>query len=205
MVLYHGPIDFAAPPRAVVDAAQRIVREQRQLALGSGSAQLIADVRAVVAAAIQQRACPLAMLATEVDGLPLLDTALVRRVLAEVSEGIRSAPEGDLMDLVKVAGLPVPMFNPRLYLGDEFLAQPDAWWREAGVAGEVDSREWHLQPADCEHTMSRHDRMTAAGIRVLHFSPNQLRSRPHEVIELIRSAISAGSPVPAIREVPLTE
>jgi hypothetical protein len=52
--------------------------------------------------------------------------------------------------------------------------------------------------------MSRHDRMTAAGIRVLHFSRGQLRSRPDEVIELIRSAISAGSPVPTIRTVPMT-
>ena len=31
----------------------------------------------------------------------------------------------------------MPLFNPSLYLGDTFLAKPDAWWPDAGVAAEV--------------------------------------------------------------------
>jgi hypothetical protein len=28
-----------------------------------------------------------------------------------------------------------------------FIASPDAWWAREGVAAEIDSREWHLNPA----------------------------------------------------------
>jgi len=63
------------------------------------------------------------------------------------------------------------MYNPALYVDGKFLAKPDAWWPEAGVAAEVDSRAWHLLPADYERTLARHDRMIALGVRVLHFPP----------------------------------
>ena len=47
------------------------------------------------------------------------------------------------------------MFNARLYVGSEFVAVPDAWWPDVGVAVEVESREWHLSPEDWERTMRR--------------------------------------------------
>jgi hypothetical protein len=190
MVAYNCSIEFALVPRAAIDAA-----------IGM---QDIRAVRGLLAGVVQQQRCSVSELAAELGNSRERCTGLIRSVLGEVAGGMMSAPEGDLMDLVTRARLPVPMYNPWLYLGETFLARPDAWWPEAGVAGEVDSREWHLSPADWERTMSRHDRMTAAGIRVLHFSPAQLRSRPDEVVELVRSALSTGSPVPAIRTVPAT-
>ncbi|HEY1916071.1 MAG TPA: hypothetical protein VGH27_10915 [Streptosporangiaceae bacterium] len=42
--------------------------------------------------------------------------------------GIRSSPEGDFSDLIIRAGLPVPMYNARLFAGDTLLAIADAWW-----------------------------------------------------------------------------
>jgi very-short-patch-repair endonuclease len=84
------------------------------------------------------------------------------------------------------------MFNPSLYLGAEFLAAPDCWWKEAGVAGEVDSREWHLSPEDWQRTMERHARMTACGIMVLHFTPSQIRLEPAKVAATIRDALQVG-------------
>ena len=40
------------------------------------------------------------------------------------------------------------MFNARLLTADgDFIASPDAWWSREGVAVEIDSREWHLNPA----------------------------------------------------------
>ena len=95
------------------------------------------------------------------------------------------------------------MFNPRLFVGDAFLAQPDAWWREHGVAVEVDSREWHLLPEHWEQTMVRHRRMSAAGIIVLHVSPRQLREQPAQVLADIAAALQAGRPLPAIITRPL--
>ena len=94
---------------------------------------------------------------------------------------------------------PTPLYNPTLYVDGKFLARPDAWWPEAAVAAEVDSRAWHLMPADYERTLARHDRMITLGIRVLHFPPRKLRAAPREVVQQIRStlALSTGS-VPRI-------
>jgi very-short-patch-repair endonuclease len=123
--------------------------------------------------------------------------------LAEVAGGIRSATEGDLRDLIIGAGLPMPMFNARLYVGQKLIAVADAWWPQARVAVEVDSREWHLAPEDWERTL-RHDRaMGALGIVVLHLTPGQIRDEPARVAADISSAIGngrAGGPV--IRAVP---
>jgi hypothetical protein len=102
--------------------------------------------------------------------LLLLYDALFRRVLAEVAAGIRSAPEAELRELIASSSLPPPLYNPDLYLNGKFLARPDAWWPQAAVAVEVDSKEWHLLPSDWQRTLRRHRRMTAAGIYVVHLT-----------------------------------
>ncbi|MGO8962011.1 MAG: hypothetical protein ACLQFR_32260 [Streptosporangiaceae bacterium] len=185
----HGCIRFTLPPRAVIDAALRLTS--------------LRDIRAVMAGAVQQGTCSLRQLETELGNSRLRNSAPLRVVLSEVADGARSSPEADLMHLIKSSGLPTPLYNPRLYVGADFLASPDAWWKEQSVAAEVDSREWHLGPQGWEGTMSRHDRMAAAGIRVLHFTPRKIRAEPAEVISLIRSALLTGSPLPGIRTVPV--
>src|SRR5260370_5442685 len=70
----------------------------------------------------------------------------------------------------------MPLFNAKVYAGKDFIAKPDGWWPAAGVAVEVDSKEWHLSPEDWQQTMSRHARMSAHGIIVLHFTPRQIRT-----------------------------
>ena len=97
------------------------------------------------------------------------------------------------------------MYNPSLFVGGEFLASPDAWWPDAGVAVEVDSREWHFSPSDWERTQVRHARMSTHGILVLHYTPRRIRSDPAGVVQEIRKALEAGrrrSPLP-IRAVPV--
>jgi len=88
--------------------------------------------------------------------------------------------------------LPDPLYNPRLFVGEEFIAKPDAWWPEAGVAVEVDSRQWHLSPADWERTMARHSRMSALGITVLHYPPRRLHAEPRVIVAEIRAALEVG-------------
>jgi hypothetical protein len=182
-----GPIRYAPAERAVADTVRTMrVRD-------------LAAVRAVVAGAVQQGRCTIANLAAELQAGPVRGSATLRAVLAEVIDGIRSPAEADLRALITRSGLPQPLYNPKLYLADGvFLAQPDAWWPDHGVAAEVDSREWHLSPADWEATMARHARMSAAGIIVLHFSPRQQRDQPAEVIGTIARALRAGRPLPAI-------
>ncbi len=179
-VIAVGRRSYATAPRAVADAARSLTD--------------LREVRALVAGAVQRGRCPLGLLISELDQGPARGSRLLRQVIGEVAEGIRSGAEADFMDLVKRARLPIPMFNARLYATDgSLIAIPDAWWPEAGVAAEVDSREWHLSPADWEQTMARHARMSRYGIIVLHFSPSQIRTEPTAVVAAIADALKAGA------------
>jgi len=180
----EGEVRFAFPPRAVADA----VRPMTDLS----------DVRAVIGEAVQRRGCSILHLAGELAAGPAWGSSLFRRALTEVAEGIRSTAEGDLRDLIVRARLPMPLFNPRLLVGPEFLAMPDCWWPESGVAAEADSRAWHFSPRDWEQTMARHARMSAHGIVVLHFPPRQIRYQRDHVANIIRQALAAGRKLPQI-------
>jgi hypothetical protein len=100
----------------------------------------------------------------------------------------------------------MPLFNPSLYDGDTFIAKPDAWWPDAGVAGEVDSRAWHLSPEAWERTIARHNLMEKLGINVLHFTPRQLRDESSLVLDRITGALERGRQRPRLplRTVPCT-
>jgi hypothetical protein len=173
-----GELRYAPPARAIADT----VKQLRDLA----------DVRAVVAAGVQQGKVGVWQLAEEIAQGPVRGSAGLRRALAEVADGARSAAEADLVSLIRRARLPMPMLNPRLTVGDELLAIPDAYWPDAGVAAEVDSREWHLSPADWAQTMARHSRMSARGIIVLHYPPSRIRAAWREVADEIAAALDVG-------------
>ncbi len=179
---------YAMPPRAVADAVRTLDN--------------VRDARTVVASAVQQRRCRISQLADEIYARHGGD-ALLRTVLAEVAAGVRSAAEGDLRDLISGSNLPQPLYNPELFWNGAFLASPDAWWPEFGVAAEVESKQWHLLPDDWERTISRQRRMTSAGIYVLQFTPGQLRREPGVVLTDIGAALKAGRPVPGIMTRPV--
>jgi very-short-patch-repair endonuclease len=94
------------------------------------------------------------------------------------------------------------MFNARLLVDGVLLAVVDAWWPEASVAVEIDSREWHLLPAHWEDTMRRHDRLIAAGISVIHVSPRQIRTEPDVIVGYIADALQHGRPAAGIVTLP---
>jgi hypothetical protein len=176
-----GPplVNYALPARAAADAARWLTD--------------LREVRALVAGAVQNRLCTIDQLAEELHAGGPRDSALLRTVLAEVSSGARSAPEAELRVLIRTAGLPMPMFNPRLYLLDgTFIAKPDAWWPEAGVAIEVDSRRWHIDPGDWERTMDRHTELGQHSIVTLHFTPHKIRTDPAFVIAKMTGAYNSG-------------
>jgi hypothetical protein len=186
-----GPVRYVPPPRAVADA----VRDMASLR----------DVRAVVAEAVQRGRCRVKELGGELLDGPRNGSALFRQALADVAEGIRSVAEADLKDLLVKAKIPMPLFNPALYDKDgTFIARPDAWWPELGIAIEVDSREWHISPEDHAHTLARGRRMGKYQIVVLRFTPNQIRSDPASVIRDIREALEGarGRPPLNLRTVP---
>jgi very-short-patch-repair endonuclease len=189
-VCYQGVVQYALPERALTDAAREL--------------HSFRQVRALVADAIQQRYCRLDVLQEELAQGPRRGSAWLRRSLAEAADGIRSGAEGDFGDLLRRSGLPKPMFNARLYAGKVFIAVADAWWPEAGVAAEVDSRAWHLLPEDWEHDLRRHARMSGHGIIVLHFPPSRIRTDPAGVVADIKAALATGKSRPplAVRALP---
>jgi len=183
-------LQWAPPARAVADADW----DQTD----------IRSVRALVADAVQQGKSTIEQLAIELRAGPNQGSGVLRAALDEVADGIASVAEGDLRELIKNSGLPEPMYNARLFIGADFLAKPDMWWPDAGVAAEVDSREWHLSPAAWERTQARHARMSAHGILVLHYAPRRIRSDGAAVVAELRAAIEAGRQRPplAIKAVP---
>lgn len=140
--IQEGACSYAMPARALADTARTMTD--------------LREVRALIAGAIQRGDSSLGVLTIELSEGGRPGSGLLRRVLAEAGEGIRSVAEAELRDLIKRARLPMPMFNARLYAADgAFIAVADAWWPDAGIVAEVDSREWHLKPADWQRTMSR--------------------------------------------------
>ena len=170
---------YAPPARAVADTARWLTD--------------LREVRALVGDAVQNRHCAIAQLADELRAAGKANSALLRRVIAEVTDGVRSAPEAELRDLIIKARIPLPLFNPRLYLPNgNFIACPDGWWPEAGVAIEVDSRRWHMAPEDWERTMTRHSSLGQYGIVTLHVTPHQLRTDPASFLRKAANAYKAG-------------
>jgi hypothetical protein len=186
-----GPIRFASLARAVADAARGMTR--------------FSDVQALVCEAVQRGRCTLEQLVAELNDGPSAGTRWYRMALAEVGEGIRSAAEGDLKRLIDRSDLDKPVYNADLYTLDGiFLGRPDAWFGRAGVAGEVDSREYHMSARDYAETTMRHNRMEAAGIHMLHWLPSTIKAKPGRIVADLRDAIAAGNERPElpIRAVP---
>lgn len=180
-----GPIRFAELPRAVCDAARAMARP--------------GDVRAVVAEAIQRGRCDLASLINETNSGPSRGSRLLRLALGEVRDGVRSAAEADLRSLIEHSDVEKPMYNPALYTADgEFLGIADAWWQRAGVAAEIDSRQYHFFGESYERTLLRHNKVTAHAISVLHIPPGSLKREPSAILRDIRKSVENGNMRPPL-------
>lgn len=174
-----GPLRYALPARAVADTVRDLTS--------------LRDVRAMVADAVQRGHCRVPDLSEELSKGPSVGSKLFREALTDVADGIHSAAEGDLKDLLAKSGLPMPLFNASIYDNDDtFIARPDAWWPEKGIAVEVDSHEWHLSPHDHTRTLERQRRLAKRGILVLPFTPRDIRTQPADVINTIRHALETG-------------
>lgn len=144
------------------------------------------QVRSALAETVQRGFATPAGLAAELAAGSRRGRALPREALEEVGDGIRSVAEAKARELVLGSRLPRPVWNPRLLdVTGRFLACPDAWFDEAGLAWEIDSREWHLSPADYDRTLDRRSAMMAAGVVVVHTQPSRItREGPAVLREL---------------------
>lgn len=190
-----GPVERDGVPslapldRTVLDTARRL--EGRD------------EVRALLAEAVQQRRTTTSRLQQELDAGNQRGSGLVREVLEEIADGIRSAVEGWGRDLYAHSGLPPMLWNPRLYFpSGRFLASPDGYEPKAGLAWEQDSLEFH--PPEEDGTARRRADMVAAGVVVAHHRPGRLKREPQRVLEELRAyhRLAASRPTPDLVVVP---
>ena len=72
------------------------------------------------------------------------------------------------------------------------IATVDAWWQRAGVAVEIDSRNYHFTAEQQDYTTDRHDELAAHGILPQHYAPRTIRTAGPRVISQIARAIKEG-------------
>jgi len=172
-------IVFAPLTRAVADASRTMTRSE--------------DVRALVCTALQKGNVSLPSLIAELREGPSAGSGSLRAAIGELVDGVRSEAERDLKIRIARSDLDIPMYNARLYLADgTFLCIADLWWPSAGVAGEVDSRQYHMSAKDYEYTVDRHNKMEAAGIHVLHFLPRDIKPKWNDIYRNLLNAIAEG-------------
>lgn len=141
--------------------------------------------RAVLAEVVQRERATVSDLVAELSAGSGRGSALPRAVLKEVAAGVRSVAEAKARELFLSSPLlRGAIWNPRLHdAAGHFVAMPDAWLDDVGMAWEIDSYEWHLSPADYDATLDRHSAMSAHGIVVVHTQPRRIRTAPAQLLD----------------------
>lgn len=158
--------------------------------------------RAMVLECIQRGLIDVADLTNEVVEGQRRWTAILREVLNDAGSGVASSPEAEFRDLVVRAGLPEPLWNPRLLTpSGAFIAQPDGYDPALGLATQVDSRQHHSKGQKWDDTLRRMAAMTQHGIGVWPLVVGDLRRNRPGVLEGYRAACRArrGLPLPNIQ------
>lgn len=181
-------IAVVSATRAVLDATRRM-RE-------------LDPVRAVLTESVQRRYTTVDRLEEELTAGSGRGAAIVRRVLKEIAPGVHSVAEIDAKYVWSRSGLPVPLWNKRLVTAEgNYVAKPDAWFDDVGLAWEIDSLAFHSSAGDHAKTLRRDNKYAVAGISVLRTLPADLRAAPHAVIAELRTAYAAAAsrPRPDVR------
>ncbi|UQX01322.1 hypothetical protein [Streptomyces sp. RerS4] len=109
----------------------------------------------------------------------------------ELLAGVRSVAEGRARDALADTDLPTPLWNARLHTPDgAFLASPDAYWPDEGVALEIDSAEYHYTRDSWQATLRRRLRLEAHGILVVSATPAMVRDTPADVLAALRALLA---------------
>ncbi|NYD38291.1 hypothetical protein [Actinomycetospora corticicola] len=185
-VIRNG-IRCAPLARALIDAARRLMR--------------IDDVRALLCEAVQRGRVTVSALRAELEAGSCRGAALVRQVVVELEDGIRSAAEGWLRELVGA----MPEFADirwnvalRLPVGTKVVA--DGFLDGVALAIELNSFAHHADLSTFDATMRRQAAMVAAGIVVVPVTPRELREDPAAVRRKLRAALEQARlrPRPAV-------
>lgn len=164
-------------PTSRVVAGIAVAEPVRALADACRSGRQADEIGGLVHEVLQAAAVSVHALRTELDAGQRRGSRLLRSVLEEYGDGVRSVVEGEARRRILASSLPRPRLNASLYLPDgTFLARPDAYWKEAALAFEVDSWTYHGDRPGWERTQRRHALMSAHGITVIHASPYRIHT-----------------------------
>lgn len=178
-------IPCARPVRAAADFASRATDADR--------------IRSTLAHVVQAGWCHPQDLHAELRAARLLTRPAVRAAASELLAGVRSIAEAQARDVLMATDLPTPLWNARLSTPDgTFLASPDAYWPDEGVALEIDSAEYHYTRDAWHATLRRRLRLESHGILVISATPSMLRDTPTEVLAALRTllTLTAHRPTP---------
>ncbi|MFD8498946.1 hypothetical protein [Amycolatopsis sp. NPDC059657] len=182
-VVRREGVALAPATRAVLDAARRM-RE-------------LEPVRALLTESVQRRFSTVDRLEQELAAGSGRGSAIVRRVLREMEPGAHSVAEIDATYVWSRSGLPPPLWNKRLVNAQgDYIAKPDAWFDEVGLAWEIDSLAFHSGADGFVTTVRRDNKYAIAGVQVLRTLPTDLRSAPRAVIAELRAAYAAAASRP---------
>lgn len=180
-----GTLRYAAPARAVADAAQLL--------------PTVDDVRAVVAEAIQKQACSIAQLGLELEGAGTRDSSRLRIALKDVRAGSRSVAEIRFRERIEKSSLPSPQYNVFLRGADGAdIGEVDAWWADAGVSVEIDSQEYHFYRADWLRTEAKRSRLLKHGIFPHNIAPVRIDNDWNAVLAELRASLEKGRQRPRL-------
>ncbi|MEW1635769.1 hypothetical protein AB0469_17025 [Streptomyces sp. NPDC093801] len=173
-------VPSARPVRAAADFAARCPSPDR--------------VRSVLAQVVQSGWCHPHDLHAELRSARLLSRPAIRAAAGELLAGVRSIAEARARDVLTGTDLPTPLWNARLYTPDgTFLASPDAYWPDEGVALEIDSAEYHYT-RDAWHATLRRLRLESHGVLVVSATPSIIRDTPQEVLKALHTLLTLTTP-----------
>lgn len=137
--------------------------------------------------------CDVGELLTELRESELLEEPRVRAAVDELLTAERESAIERVGDLTAGWLLPTPLTGPELRMrGGTYIAVPDLYWPEAGVAVEVDSALRCVSEGEAAWVRSGQHRMEYLGVRVVYVSGRRLQSDPDAVGEELRQAFATG-------------
>lgn len=174
--ILRNELPVAPAARCVLDACRRMTAFNA--------------VQALMADSVQQEKATPAQLHEELELGPVNGSALPRHCLERLILGARSGPEGDVVALFQSSQiLPMAHHNCTLEaLDGKFLAITDGYIEDVGLASEVNSMEWHLNPDERNATDERQVRLGVHGVLVLPVAPSRLKERGADYLREVEAA-----------------
>ncbi|MCX5147551.1 hypothetical protein OHB36_12315 [Streptomyces sp. NBC_00320] len=191
------PLATARWPRTIAVSGVPSTRPVRAAADFASRAEDPARIRSTLAHVVQAGWCHPQDLHAELRAARLLTRPAIRAAASELVAGVRSIAEALARDTLTATDLPTPLWNARLYTPDgTFLASPDAYWPDEGVALEIDSAEYHYTRDAWHATLLRRLRLESHGTLVISATPSMIRDTPTEVIAALRTLLTLATTRP---------